>query len=206
MARSSALLWGAIFAVAAVLFVGAFYGTQLAAEADASAGAGPQSSGRYARYVAPESRCPGARRAGAAVADQQAAAVCLLNFARSVEGLSALPVNPALMRSAQLKADDIARCRDFSHDACGLDVRQRFADAGYLRTDVVTRYGENLAWGGAEAGSPLGALLGWLDSDKHRANLLASGWTEQGVALVPSASFRGVANSRIWVSHFGRQG
>ena len=58
------------------------------------------------------------------------------------------------MQSARLKAADIARCRDFSHDACGLDVRQRFADTGYFRPDVATHFGENLAWGGAAGRQP----------------------------------------------------
>ena len=51
-----------------------------------------------------------------------------------------------------------------------------------------------------------GALLGWLDSPKHRANLFKPDWTEQGIALVYVERFRGVASSRIWVSHFGPQG
>ena len=36
--------------------------------------------------------------------------------------------------------------------------------------------------------------------------MFKSDWTEQGIALVYASNFRGVANSRIWVSHFGRQG
>lgn len=204
--RSSGLLWAAIASVAVVLLVGAFYGTQLAAEADAAHAGGPTASGKYNRYVAPESVCPRARDAGAPVAVQQRAALCLVNYARSVDGLRPLSPSPALMQSARLKAADIARCLDFSHDACGLDVRQRFADTGYFRADVPTHFGENLAWGGASAGSPRGSLLGWLESNEHRANLLKPDWTEQGIALVYSANFRGVANSRIWVSHFGRQG
>ena len=110
------------------------------------------------------------------------------------------------MNSAKFKADDIVRCNQFAHDACGFDVRQRFADSGYFRSDIKTRFGENLAWGAVQAGSPRGALLGWLDSDEHRANLFKPEWTEQGIALVYVPTFRGVANSRIWVSHFGHQG
>ena len=77
---------------------------------------------------------------------------------------------------------------------------------GLLPQRHPSRFGENLAWGAVQAGSPRGALLGWLDSPKHRANLFKPEWTEQGIALVYVPSFRGVANSRIWVSHFGHQG
>jgi hypothetical protein len=31
-------------------------------------------------------------------------------------------------------------------------------------------------------------------------------WRDQGIALAYAGSFRGVESSRIWVSHFGRQG
>ena len=62
--------------------------------------------------------------------------LCLLNYARGVAGVGPLNISPALMSSARLKADDIVRCNQFAHDACGLDVRQRFADSGYFRSDV----------------------------------------------------------------------
>jgi uncharacterized protein YkwD len=156
--------------------------------------------------MAPSDVCPGADDLAAPVADQARTELCLLNYARRVEGLGALAMSPRLMQSAALKALDIVRCSQFSHDACGLDVRQRFADSGYFAPDLDSRFGENLAWGGADAGSPRGALLGWLDSPAHRANLLRPEWTEQGIALIHVPSFRGVDDTRIWVSHFGRRG
>jgi hypothetical protein len=206
--RSSGLLWSAIAAVAAVLLVGAYFGTKLSLEAQPAA-ASPnllQSSGKWDKYVAPDSYCPGKDDLGAPIAVQERTELCLLNYARGVKGLGPLNIAPALMRSAQMKAEDIVRCNQFAHDACGFDVRQRFADSGYFRGEVTTRFGENLAWGGAEAGSARGALLGWLDSPKHRANVFKREWTEQGLALVYVMRFRGVASSRIWVSHFGHQG
>jgi uncharacterized protein YkwD len=205
---SSGLLWTAIGLVTAVLFVGAHFGTKLSLERPAVAQTPSQlqSSGKWARYVAPESTCPRADDLGASIRVEEQVELCLLNYARGVAGVGPLNVSPTLMNSAKYKADDIVRCNQFAHDACGFDVRQRFADAGYFRSDVQSRFGENLAWGGVEAGSPRGALLGWLDSPEHRANLFKPEWTEQGIALVYVPDFRGVANSRIWVSHFGHQG
>ena len=209
MDRSSALLWAAIASVCGVLLVGAYYGTRLTLEAEPTAAtrsAGSLDAGRFARYVAPASYCPGADDAGASGPAQEQVQLCLLNYARGVEGLGPLNVSPQLMRSAQLKAADIVRCGDFEHDACGLEVRQRFADSGYFDVAADTAYGENLAWGDAQAGSPRGALLGWLESREHRENLFKPDWTEQGIAFAYAPRFRGVANSRIWVSHFGRHG
>ncbi len=155
--------------------------------------------------MAPETACPRADlRASVRVEEQ--VGLCLLNYARGVAGVGPLNISPALMNSAKYKADDIVRCNQFAHDACGFDVRQRFADSGYFRSDVRSRFRENLAWGSIEAGSPRGVLLGWLDSAEHRANLFKPEWTDQGIALVYVPSFRGVASSRIWVSHFGHQG
>jgi Luciferase-like monooxygenase len=130
--------------------------------------------------------------------------------------------NPAVLARCAATADEISGGRitlgigagwmEREHEAYGFEFRTagkrvaRFADSGYFRADASTHFGENLAWGGAEAGSPRGALLGWLDSPKHRANLFKPDWTEQGIALVYVERFRGVASSRIWVSHFGHQG
>jgi uncharacterized protein YkwD len=205
---SSGLLWTAIGVVSAVLLVGAYFGTKLSLERPQAALAPLQlqSSGNWARYVAPESACPRADDLSASVPVEEQIQLCLLNYARGVAGVGPLNISPTLMTSAKYKADDIVRCNQFAHDACGFDVRQRFADSGYFRSDAPTHFGENLAWGGADAGSPRGALLGWLDSPKHRANLFKPDWTEQGISLVYVERFRGVVSSRIWVSHFGHQG
>ena len=208
MDRSSALLWAAIACVGAVLLVGAYYGTKLSLEVEPTAAEQQQDAGagRFARYVAPDSYCPGASDVGAPGPEQERVGLCLLNYARGIEGLGPLNVSPQLMLSAKLKAADIVRCTQFDHEACGLEVRQRFADSGYFDVAADTAYGENLAWGGAYAGTPRGALLGWLESREHRENLFKPEWTEQGIAFVYAPRFRGVGNSRIWVSHFGRHG
>jgi uncharacterized protein YkwD len=205
--RSSAYLWGAIGVVAGLLLVGAWLSTKAVAERAGDGGVAAAAAAKeYARYLASEEYCPGANELGAPVEQQQQTTMCMLNYARGVQGLGPLNASAQLMRSAQLKAEDIVRCTDFSHTACGLDVRQRFADSGYFRSDVRTAFGENLAWGGAEAGSPRGAVLGWLDSPKHRANLFKPEWTDQGIALAYVENFQGLESSRIWVSHFGHQG
>ena len=205
---SSVLLWIAIGIVATVLLVGAYFGTKLSLQRPelAQTPSQLQSSGKWTRYVAPEASCPRADDLGASVRVEEQVELCLLNYARGVAGVGPLNISPALMNSAKFKAGDIVRCNQFAHDACGFDVRQRFADSGYFRSDIQTRFGENLAWGAVQAGSPRGALLGWLDSPAHRANLFKREWTDQGIALIYVPSFRGVANSRIWVSHFGHQG
>jgi uncharacterized protein YkwD len=206
-------MWGVILFVAALLFLGAWLSLREVARAanttpeplpaNASAGVVPTD---FTAYVAPTSVCPGADDLGAPIDAQVQTELCLINYARRVHGVPALAPSPMLMRSATLKASDIVRCEQFSHQACGADVRKSFADSGYFAPSVNSRFGENLAWGGSEAGSARGAVLGWLDSPEHRANLLRADWAEQGIALVHVPNFRGVEDTRIWVSHFGRRG
>jgi uncharacterized protein YkwD len=211
--RSSVAIWAGIGALAAILMLGAWLFAR-ALEGAASTTPPPvrtadpskSAPGDFTAYVATESDCPGIDNLAAAPAAEVQTELCLLNYARRAAGLAPLRTESLLMRSAELKAAEIVRCNEFSHEACGVDVRQPFADAGYFSPTTDTRFGENLAWGGAEAGSPRGALLGWLESPEHRANLLRNDWTEQGLALVVVPNFRGVADSRIWVSHFGRHG
>ncbi len=206
MKTSSGLLWAALTALTALLLVGAYLGLSTLGPDAAAQRPVASSTGAYAAYVAPESTCPGARALGAAVSDQQETMLCLLNYARRVRGLDPLATSAALMQSARIKADDIVRCREFSHTACGATVVSAFERAAYVGPYQSSRYGENLAWGATDAGSPRGALLGWLESKDHRENLFRADWTEQGIALAYVGDFRGVADSRVWVSHFGQRG
>jgi hypothetical protein len=206
-------MWGVILFVAALLLLGAWLSLrEVARAADTTPEPLPSNAatsvvpGDFTAYVAPAGVCPGADDLAAPIDAQIRTELCLVNYARRVHGVPPLLTSPMLMRSASLKSSDIVRCEHFSHEACGADVRQSFADSGYFAPNVDSRFGENLAWGGSEAGSPRGALLGWLDSAEHRANLLRADWSEQGIALVHVPDFRGVEDTRIWVSHFGRRG
>lgn len=213
MERSSVLIWAGLGVLSAILLVGAWLFAR-ALESATNPTPTPVSArdrataapGDFSGYVAPENDCPGAEDLTAAPSVQEQTEICLLNYARRAAGLAPLRISPQLMLSAEIKAAEIVRCNQFSHEACGIDVRQPFADSGYFAPNSESRFGENLAWGGAEDGSPLGALRGWLESPEHRANLLRNDWQEQGIALVEVGDFRGVADSRIWVSHFGRRG
>jgi uncharacterized protein YkwD len=125
--------------------------------------------------------------------------LCLLNWARQRRGLSPLPENPTLSVSARLKAQDINRCSDFSHEACGKRADDVARQAGYR----ALAFGENLYLGPLEYGRPRVAVDQWLNSDGHRENLMRDRWTEQGVALLLVRAFKGQREVAIWVSHFG---
>ena len=124
---------------------------------------------------------------------------CLINWARRHAGRRPLRHSPTLTESAFSKAQDIDRCHDFAHGACGKDPYAVVDAAGYPNVG----WAEILysATGGRFAPRP--ALDAWLDSQGHRRALLKPAWTEQGVALLRRRA-QGRA-SVIWVSHFGER-
>jgi uncharacterized protein YkwD len=150
-------------------------------------------------YVAPERSCPGRDRADLDVVAQDRVMVCLLSYARGAAGLKPLPVVYRLNLASLHKAMDIERCSDFSHTACGRPFPTVFEAVGYSG-----RTGENIAWGSGSAGSPAAVVSSWLNSPHHRENLFSREWSEQGIALVPAASFLGERQAEIWVNEFGR--
>ena len=83
-----------------------------------------------------------------------------------------------------------------------MSFTRTFQKAGYLPARA---FGENLAWGQGELGSPVHTLQLWLNSPPHRKNLLG---THAG-ATSGSRSRRGHMFGRdgvaLWVMQFGRR-
>jgi uncharacterized protein YkwD len=126
-----------------------------------------------------------------------------VNTTRAQHGLRALHVSYVLDRSALLKAGAIRRCQSFSHTPCGSSFLRTFQSVGY--TPPPARVGENLFWGSGNLGSPASAINGWLKSPPHRANLLARGWRDMGVAAVYAPSLFGASGVWLYVLQFGRR-
>jgi uncharacterized protein YkwD len=127
--------------------------------------------------------------------------VCVLNYARAREGLVPLPASPPLSEASRLKALDIIRCQQFSHEACGKDARADADAVGYAHFG----WGENIYAGAGPFMPARVAADGWLNSEGHRENLFRQEWTEQGIAVVVARGFKGQSNVAIWVSEFGER-
>ena len=73
-------------------------------------------------YLADERTCPGGEQLDAPLVQQAETMVCLVNYARRKRGLGPVPAVTLLDQSSLAKAQRIARCADFDHDACGEDA------------------------------------------------------------------------------------
>jgi uncharacterized protein YkwD len=120
--------------------------------------------------------------------------VYLVNLERAQHDLPPLRVNTRLVEDAKLQARQIAQTGVLDHVILSgryPTPRIRAEAAGYAWNAL----GENLALGYTDAPS---AVAAWMQSPGHRANILAGGYKETGVVLVPDARGR-----LIFVQTFG---
>jgi hypothetical protein len=157
--------------------------------------------GPYDRYLAPASSCPDAGVPGLAGPAQEATMLCLIDFARSTRGLHVLAHAPLLAASAAIKADDIVRCDDFTHTACGKAWDAPLVASGYLLPGAKAEGDEILGAATDQDASPRMIVRTWLGQDEHRATLFGSRWRDEGVAMQQPPL--GLGSNTIWVAHFG---
>lgn len=103
--------------------------------------------------------------------------VDLANDDRSAEGLPELVVSPTLQKAAQMKADDMASKAYFAHTSPeGFDPWYWFKQVDYDFRFA----GENLAVYFSDSAEVEKA---WMNSPKHRGNILSDKFSEIGIAL-----------------------
>jgi uncharacterized protein YkwD len=164
-----------------------------------TAAATPQTSDSSA-LQAVAAACAGASSTDGDAHAQLEAMYCGVNVVRRTYHLGSVRGNGPLNRSSLLKANAVRRC-GFSHTPCGMSFTYTFRRAGYLPARA---FGENLAWGQADFGSPLHTLQMWLSSPPHRANLLAGRWRDLWIAVERGRIF-GHDGVALWVMEFGRR-
>ncbi len=108
----------------------------------------------------------------------------MTNRVRSEEKLRDVRENVALSNAARAYADYLAKNNLFSHTADGRKVAERVEEKGYVWCMV----SENLATLSDSRGFDSHALAkrtveGWLNSEGHRANMLAPHVTEIGIGI-----------------------
>ena len=151
--------------------------------------------------IAPETACPGQVDESLPLASQEAAMVCMINFARGEAGEAGLAVAAGLDESSEHKASDLIQCDEFSHTACGRPFTYWLEQAGYLQAGQCQGAGENLAWGTSELGTVRSILSAWVNSPEHLANMLTAGFDKFGVS-VEVGQLNGYPDAHVWVTHF----
>jgi uncharacterized protein YkwD len=149
-------------------------------------------------WLADETTCPRGEDAKAPPRIQAQVMVCLMNYARTHQGLTPLAVTALLSSSAAAKALDIDRCDVFEHAACGRSPEAVARERGYQGA-----FGENLLIAEGPLTAPRVAMDGWLNSPGHRENLFRPEWTTAGIALLPGAQVGRYDDATVWVMHFG---
>jgi uncharacterized protein YkwD len=165
----------------------------------APGGTAPQASDSAA-LAAVASSCVGATAAAGDEHSRLEAMYCGINVVRRAYGLGVVRGNVPLNRSSLMKATAVRKC-GFTHTPCGMSFANTFKKAGYLPARA---FGENLAWGQGEFGSPLHTLQLWLNSPPHRQNLMARRWKDLGIAFERGRMF-GRDGVALWVMQFGRR-
>lgn len=176
-------------------------GAALALALTAPGHAGAQ--GSYDALLAPPSVCPGSDALTVLAANQEREMLCLVDYARAASGLPVLTRAPLLAWSAAIKADDIVRCGDLSHTACGRDQNAPFEQAGYLAPATPGEVTENLAAGAGLFGTPRSIMHDWLVDDPHRTAMLDPRWRDEGVAMRRPLGLVALPDAVVWVAHFG---
>jgi uncharacterized protein YkwD len=96
--------------------------------------------------------------------------LALFNGARATQHEAPLRLDPVLTHAAEIKASELAQC-GFEHDACGRPWFAELPERPWL--------GENIASGYRSVPA---VAEGWIESPKHRANILRRQFTRVGFA------------------------
>jgi uncharacterized protein YkwD len=125
----------------------------------------------------------------AAAAGDLRTLVSLVNSERAKAGCAALTVDRKLGRAARGHSRDMAAHGRLSHRGSdGSTLVDRYARVGY----AWSAGGENIASGYP---TPEAVMAGWMDSDRHRANLLNCRFKEIGVGRAGPGDY--------WTQDFG---
>lgn len=119
------------------------------------------------------------------------------NKEREANGLKPLQFSATLDKAAQAKAEDMAKRDYWSHNTPdGQEPWTFFDQAGYKYFKAA----ENLAYGFENSSS---AVIGWMNSPSHRANLLDSDLEEVGFGIVNVENYQNKGPETIVVAMYG---
>ncbi len=131
---------------------------------------------------------------------------CLINRARHRYGQGHLNDNRRLGTAAGRHTGYMKRHHCFSHQCPGEgSVLARLERVNYIVAGLRRwSYGENIAWGSGDRGTPKAIVHGWMHSPSHRANILNPQFRHLGVGFARGCSGGAGSGDRgIYTTDFG---
>ncbi|HEV2093349.1 MAG TPA: CAP domain-containing protein [Rubrobacter sp.] len=128
----------------------------------------------------------------------------LHNKARTVRGLEALCVHPALTKAARAHSQEMLD-KDYSaHNSFnGESVKQRLERFGYSFSGYSYYvYGENITWGCGSLGTVDYRFDSWMSSSGHRGNILNTKFRQVGIG-VRTGTFKTCTHGTMYTVDFG---
>lgn len=119
------------------------------------------------------------------------------NEERNAGGLANLKLNSTLNQAAQAKANDMAARNYWSHNTPEGNPPWVFFDAAGYEYKTA---GENLAYG---FDSSTEAVVGWMNSPGHKANIMNTGYVDVGFGIANAADYQGTGPETIVVAMYG---
>lgn len=133
------------------------------------------------------------------------ATLCLINAERKQHGLGSLDRNKKLQKAAQRHNDRMLGSGCFDHECPGEpDLGGRLENVSYLVGGLLKwAFGENLAWGNGDLGSPRAIVKAWMASPGHRANILHRDFKEIGIGFSVGTPSSKKEPGGIYTTDFG---
>lgn len=133
------------------------------------------------------------------------AVACLLNKQRKAHGLGSLKLNHDLNRASRKHSEYMERHNCFDHECPGeASVESRLRNVHYLLSGLSSwLYGENIAWGGGDYGTPVAMVKAWMKSPEHRTNILNHSFRDLGVGVVWGAPGKPHETAGLYTTDFG---
>lgn len=120
------------------------------------------------------------------------------NQQRQAASETDLTIDTQLTAAAQAKANDMAARNYWAHDTPDGKAPWTFITAAGYNYDLA---GENLAYGFTSAQE---AIVGWMHSPGHRANILNAGYQNVGFGVVTVPNYQGKSQQTIVVAEYGK--
>jgi uncharacterized protein YkwD len=130
---------------------------------------------------------------------------CLVNRKRENHGLHRLGRSGRLKKAAQRHTRYMDDHRCFAHECSGEpSVLSRLKRVDYIVGGLRRwLYGENIAYGGSELGTPKAIVRAWMHSPEHRHNILNPDLREIGIGFVRGIPPKPSASGATFTTDFG---